>query len=121
MNGIETKSMDRPDELRTREKTTMSVVHLGWATLGRLTLEPGWRWSECIRTAADPEESCQAEHIGYVVSGTLHVASTDGSEGDLRAGEGYHLAPGHDAWVLGDAPFLALEFESTTADTYATS
>jgi hypothetical protein len=27
--------------------------------------------------------------------------------------------PGHDAWVIGDEPAIALEFESKTADSYA--
>src|SRR4051794_26913556 len=120
MNSIETKSMDRPDEERTPEKTNVSVVHLGDATVARLVLQPGWRWSDCIKPVAGTE-SCQAAHLGYVVSGRLHVASTDGSEADLNAGESYRLAPGHDAWVLGDEPFTSLEFESTTADTYAKS
>jgi hypothetical protein len=97
----------------------MDVVQLGDATVGRLTLQPGWRWSECIKPAGDPEGSCQATHLGYALSGVLHVASTDGTEADLHAGESYRLAPGHDAWVLGDEPFTALEFESTTADTFA--
>ena len=64
-------------------------------------------------------DSCQAAHLGYVVSGTIHIAATDGAEADIRAGDAYRLEPGHDAWVVGDEPFVALEFESKTADTYA--
>ena len=41
MASIETKNMDHPDETRTPEKTSMSVVHLGDATVGRYTLQPG--------------------------------------------------------------------------------
>jgi hypothetical protein len=118
MNSIETKKMDRPDEVRTPQKTNVSVLHLGDASVARLTLEPGWRWSDCIKPVAGTE-SCQAAHLGYVVSGRLRVAATDGSEGDLDPGDCYRLAPGHDAWVLGDEPFVAMEFESKTADTYA--
>jgi uncharacterized cupin superfamily protein len=53
------------------------------------------------------------------VSGRLHVASNDGSDVDLRAGNAYRIDPGHDAWVVGDEPVIALEFESKTAETYA--
>ena len=64
-------------------------------------------------------DTCQAAHLGYVVSGTIHISATDGAEADIRAGDAYRLQPGHDAWVVGDEPFVALEFESKTADTYA--
>nr|MBA2633135.1 cupin [Chloroflexota bacterium] len=49
--------------------------------------------------------------------GQLHVAHTDGTEADARAGDAYVVEPGHDAWVVGDEPVVALEFES--AETYA--
>ena len=64
---------------------------------------------------------CEAAHLGYLVAGRLHVVSDDGSEADLAAGDAYRLAPGHDAWVVGDEPVVGLEFESKTAETYARS
>ncbi len=118
MASIETKSLDRPDETRTPDKTNVSVVHLGDATVARLTVQPGWRWSECIKPVVGTD-SCEAAHLGYVLSGRIHIASTDGTEVDLGPGDGYRIAPGHDAWVVGDEPFVALEFESKTAETYA--
>jgi Cupin domain len=118
MASIESKSMDTPDETRSPDKTMVSVVHLGPATVARMQLEPGWRWSECIKPVAGGE-SCQAAHLGYVVSGQIHIASNDGSELDLGRGDAYRIEPGHDARVLGDEPFVALEFESQTAETYA--
>ena len=110
--------MDRPDESRTPEKTSVSVVHLGGASVARITAEPGWTWSECIKPVAGTD-TCQAAHLGYVVSGRLHVTADDGAEADLGPGVAYRLEPGHDARVLGDEPFVALEFESKTAATYA--
>jgi len=118
MASMETKSMDRPDEARTPDKTNVSVVHLGGASVARLTLQPGWTWAECIKPGAGTEH-CEAAHLGYVVSGRLHVTSTDGSEADLTPGDSYRLEPRHDAQVMGDEQFVALEFESKTADTYA--
>ncbi len=118
MASIETKSMDHPDEKRSPEKTDMSVVHLGDATVARLSVEPGWTWATCIKPLVGTE-SCQAAHLGYVVSGRIHIASNDGAELDLGPGDAYRIDPGHDAWVLGDEPFVALEFESKTAETYA--
>src|SRR3954467_13421253 len=118
MASIETKNMDRPDETRTPEKTSVSVVHLGDATVGRFTLQPGWKWSDCIKPVVGGD-SCQAAHLGYVVSGNIHIAATDGAEADLSAGDAYRLEPGHDAWVVGAASLVALEFESKTAEPYA--
>lgn len=118
MDSMETRSMDRPDETRTPDKTMVGVVHLGGASVARMTLEPGWRWSECIKPVVGGD-SCQAAHLGYVVAGRLHVTTDDGMEGDIGPGDTYRLTPGHDAWVVGDEPFTALEFESKTADTYA--
>ena len=118
MASIEIKSMDSPDESRTPEKTKMDVVHLGGASVARLTAQPGWRWSECIKPVVGTE-SCQAAHLGYVVAGRIHIASTDGSEADIGAGDSYRIDPGHDAWVVGDDTFVALEFDSKTAETYA--
>jgi hypothetical protein len=120
MAAVESKSMDTPDETRTPDKTTLGVVHLGDATVARLTLEPGWRWSECIKPVVGTE-SCQAAHLGYLMYGRMHIVADDGTEADLVAGDTYRIAPGHDAWVVGDEPVVGLEFEAKTAETYAKS
>lgn len=119
MTTLSFKSFDAPDETRTPEKTRLDVIDLGSAKAARLTAQPGWRWSECIKPVVDTP-SCLARHIGVVVSGRLHVVHDDGSEGDVGPGEAYRIEPGHDAWVIGDEPLVSYEFESITAATYAT-
>jgi quercetin dioxygenase-like cupin family protein len=47
-------------------------------------------------------ESCQVEHLQYVISGRLRIAQDDGRQMDLAPGDFVHIPPGHDAWVLGD-------------------
>jgi hypothetical protein len=118
MAGIEKKSFDAPDETRTPEKTRIDVVEMGPTKAARVTLQPGWRWSECIKPVVGTE-SCQARHVGAVVSGRLQVVHDDGSEGDAVPGDAYVIEPGHDAWVSGDEPWVALEFEARTAETFA--
>ena len=118
MAGTEKKSFDSPDETRTPDKTKIEVVMLGGTTAARVTFQPGWKWSECIKPVAGTD-SCQARHVGTVLSGRLHVAHEDGSESDNGPGDAYVIEPGHDAWVLGDEPFVAFEFESKTAAEYA--
>ena len=118
MAGIEKKSFDSPDETRTPDKTKVEVVNLGGTTAGRSTFQPGWKWSECIKPVAGTE-SCQARHVGTVASGRLHIVHEDGSEVEIGAGDAYVIEPGHDAWVVGDEPYVAYEFESKTAAEFA--
>ena len=118
MPGVEARDFSAPDETRTPDKTTVELVNLGGGQIGRYTFQPGWKWSECIKPIVGTD-SCQVRHIGLVVSGQLHVVHDDGSEADVEPGFAYSIAPGHDAWVVGDEPFVAYEFESTAAETYA--
>lgn len=118
MGTIDSKSFNRPDETRTPEKARLDVVDLGSTKAARLTFQPGWRWSSCIKPLVGTA-SCQNRHVGTVTSGSLHVVHDDGTERDLTVGDAYVIAPGHDAWVTSDDPFVALEFESTTAAVYA--
>lgn len=120
MAGVAKKSLDSPDERRTPDKTEMHVVDLGSVKVARMTLQPGWRWSECIKPVAGTE-SCRAHHVGSAASGHLRVRHDDGTEVELGAGEAYVIEPGHDAWVIGSEPFVAYEFDSTAAQTYARS
>lgn len=118
MAGVETRGFDSPDETRTPDKTQVDVVRVGSATAARLTLSPGWKWSECIKPVAGTD-SCQARHLGMAQSGQLHVTHDDGTEVDVGPGDAYAIEPGHDAWVVGDEPFVGFEFESQAAEMYA--
>ena len=110
MPGIETRDFSTPDETRTPDKTKVEIVNMAGGQIGRYTFQPGWRWSQCIKPVAGTE-SCQVDHIGYFVSGRLHVVHEDGSESDVRAGDVYRIGPGHDAWVVGDEPAVTVEFQ----------
>jgi hypothetical protein len=118
MSNLTVKSFDSPDESRTPEKTTLDVVDLGTAKAARLTAEPGWRWSECIKPVVGTD-SCANRHVGVVASGKMHVVHDDGAESDIGVGDAYVIEPGHDAWVVGDETFVGYEFESSTAESYA--
>jgi hypothetical protein len=113
------KSFDQPDETRTPPMTEVAVVKLGDVQAGRFTMQPGWRWSECVKPVAGTD-SCQARHVGVVSAGRLHIVQDDGTEADAGPGDAYLIEPGHDAWVIGDEAFVGYEFESKTAATYAT-
>jgi hypothetical protein len=73
------KSHDSPVEVRAPNKTRVEVVRLPGYTIGRMNLEPGWKWSECIKPVVKTD-SCQNSHVGYVVSGRLTVKMNDGTQ-----------------------------------------
>ena len=118
MASLTKKSFDSPDEKRTPDKTVVDIVDLGGVKAARMTAQPGWKWSECIKPIAGTD-SCQVRHIGLVTAGRLHVVHDDGSEADVEPGAAYAIEPGHDAWVVGDEAFVAYEFDSSAAETYA--
>ena len=101
MSNLSKKSFAQPDELKTPPKTNAAVVKLGNITASKLTLEPGWKWSECVQPAVGGH-SCQAGHVGVIIQGTLKCVHDDGSEIEVSAGDAYYFAPGHDGWVVGD-------------------
>lgn len=116
VSALATKSMESPDERRTPSKSVIDVAHLEGYTLGRLTFQPGWRWSECIKPVVGTA-SCQSNHLGYAIAGRLTVRLEDGTEQPIAPGDLYSIPPGHDAWVDGSEPFVGLEIMS--AEEYA--
>jgi len=116
VSKLEAKSHTTPDEVRTPDKTRVEVVHLDGFTMGRMTFQPGWRWSECVKPVVKTER-CELSHVGYAVSGRMTVRLEGGKEKTITAGESYTIPPGHDAWVEGSEPFVGTEVMS--ADVYA--
>ena len=115
MPKIQRKNIDTPDEKRTFDKGRLDVVTLGDVTFGRATFEPGWRWSECVKPIAQTE-SCQFHHRTFVVSGRLHIRLDDGTEEEAGAGDVLVIPPGHDAWVVGNEPFVGVDFDESAKD-----
>jgi len=116
MPGVEARDFDSPDETRAPDKTRSEIVRMSGASVARLTLQPGWSWSECIKPVVGTN-SCQNRHLGVVKEGRMRILHDDGTEVEIGPGEAYVIEPGHEAWVLGDEPFVGYEFES--AEEYA--
>lgn len=106
------KNLDEPDDRRTMDHGTLDVANLPSATIARAVFEPGWRWSTDLGPVVGTR-SCQVPHTGYIVSGRLHVRMDDGRELDFGPGDAHVVAPGHDAWVIGDEPCVAIDFAPT--------
>ena len=108
MSKMQNKKMSQPDEKRTFEKGQVELVTLGNVTFGRATFQPGWKWSTCVKPLAKTD-SCQAPHLEYHISGRLHVRMDDGTEQEFGPGEVALIPPGHDAWVVGNEPVVAID------------
>ena len=91
----------------------LELINVDWGTVGRLVLEPGWRWSEDVKPIAGTEW-CEAPHFQYHVSGVFHLVMSDGTEFDARPGEVTRLPAGHDAYVVGNEPVVVLDFFGAT-------
>jgi mannose-6-phosphate isomerase-like protein (cupin superfamily) len=118
MAGVEKRDFDSADETRTPDKTRVDVVRMGGTAVARFAMEPGWRWSECVKPVAGTD-SCQHRHVGVVQSGTMRVTHDDGTVLEIGAGDAYVIEPGHDAETIGDEPFVGFEFERQSAEEYA--
>jgi class 3 adenylate cyclase len=57
-------------------------------------------------------ETCQYHHLGVSLSGRLRAQMADGSELEIAPGDVFEIPPGHDAWVVGDEPWVSVDFES---------
>ena len=92
-------------------KGNAEVVTLDEVTVGRASWQPGWRWSRDLAPIAGTR-SCEVHHLGYSVSGALHVVMDDGQAIDIPQGSVYEIPAGHDAWVVGDEPWVTVEWTS---------
>ena len=88
MAKAEQKTFETPDEVRTFERGQLDLLQIGASEIGRLTLQPGWRWSEHVKPMAGTD-LCEAPHFQY----------------DVTA-----LPQGHDAWVVGDEPVVVVDW-----------
>src|SRR5215218_5576092 len=113
MKNTECKNFASSDETRTFGHGKVELLNIGDGTVGKLTLEPGWRWSEDVKPVAGTDW-CEAPHFQYQVSGMLHVVMKDGTEFDLKAGDVSCLPSGHDAWVVGDEPVVLIDWYGAT-------
>ena len=111
MPRLQAKTFASPDEVRRLPKLHADIVQLDETTVGLSRFEPGWQWSKDLRPTAGTD-SCQFRHLGYSMSGTLHVVMNDGQTLDIRSGSVYEIPVGHDATVVSDEPFVTLEWTS---------
>jgi hypothetical protein len=116
MQSTKHKSFQVPDETREFPNGRAETLRIGGGEVGRLVLEPGWRWSNDVTPIAKTK-SCEAPHFQYHVSGQLAIQMDDGTEFVAGPGDITSLPSGHDAWVVGDEPVVVVDWWG--ARTYA--
>ena len=107
------KSFDSPEETRSVDKGKVEILDLGGAQVMRATFQPGWKWSECVKPVAGTN-SCEVSHLIYTVSGRMLVKMDDGSELEIGPGDASAIPPGHDAWIIGDEPYVGIDFQGAS-------
>ena len=109
MPRLQAKGFGAPDDVRVMPLVRVETISLDDATVGHCRFDPGWRWS----TDTGPllgTTSCPMRHLGYAMSGTMHVVMDDGQALDVGPGEVFDIPPGHDKWVVGDESWVTIEW-----------
>jgi class 3 adenylate cyclase len=102
------KSLRSPDDVFRMDRIEERSVRMGEQTIGRATLQPGWRWSVDLKPSVGTP-SCSFRHLGLTLGGRLHIRMDDGREFEVGPDDAFDIPPGHDAWVVGDDPFESVE------------
>ncbi|MCX4527693.1 MULTISPECIES: cupin domain-containing protein [unclassified Streptomyces] len=112
MGALVSRNFDAADETRPFEAGTgrLDLLNTDGGQVGRAVFEPGWRWTLHIKPLAGTD-TCQAAHTGYVVSGRMEIVMDEGGErAQVGPGDFIQIAPGHDAWVVGNEPCVVLDW-----------
>ena len=109
MARLQRKPLAKPDEVRSFNNGRIELFSLDDIDVGRTVFQPGWRWSNDVKPIAGTE-FCQYHHVGIVLSGTLHVEMEDGLSLEIPPDTAYEIPPGHDAWVVGEDPWITIDF-----------
>jgi hypothetical protein len=105
----EHQSFGKPHEIREFPHGRAEILKLADGEIGRLVLQPGWRWSDHVKPIANTA-SCEAPHYQYHVTGRLAIKMDDGTEFIAGPGDITSLPSGHDAWVVGDEPVIVVDW-----------
>jgi class 3 adenylate cyclase len=108
MTGPFLKNLRSPDDVFRAAGIDERSVQIGEQTIGRATVQPGWRWSVDLQPLVGTP-TCMVRHIGVTLRGRFHVVMEDGSEMEVGPDDVFDIPPGHDAWVVGDEPWETVE------------
>jgi len=110
------KNLGHPDDIVDFPRLTVEHVDLGDITVGRLTMEPGWRWYDDVRPRVGGDW-CEARHVGVVLRGRFGVTMRDGTKLEYGPDDVFEIPGGHDGYALGDEPCVQIEWTGLRAFT----
>jgi class 3 adenylate cyclase len=116
MAEVRWKNLGDPDETIELPGVSQDQVELGDLAVGRVTHDPGWRWSTHIQPVVGGEW-CQARHVGVVLSGRFGVVYEDGTTVEFGTDDVYEVPPGHDGYTIGHEPCVVIEWSGLRAFT----
>jgi class 3 adenylate cyclase len=111
MARLQRRSFEDTRDVRVTGRGQVEVVELDDRVVAKITWQPGWRWSVDVKPIVGTQ-FCQSHHVGLALQGRLRVQMADGIELEIAAAEVFEIPPGHDAWVVGDEPFVSVDFEA---------
>jgi quercetin dioxygenase-like cupin family protein len=114
MGQLDNRAFGDGDEVNEVPGGLIEVMEIAGQRVARITYQPGWRWQSHMKPVIGGE-SCPLRHIGVTTSGHLHVRTRTGQEIDLRPGEVFVIEPDHEGWVVGDEPWVSIDFEAYKA------
>jgi hypothetical protein len=97
-------------ELREVGHVRLEVGRAGEARVKRLVYPPGFRWSVDMKPIVGTD-FCMHAHVGFLVSGEIHIEYPDGCIVEHKAPQIVAIDPGHDGWVVGREPVVLIEFD----------
>ena len=102
------RNISEPDETKETPKGKLQLFIMGDFPFGLRTLEPGWRWTVSMKPIMKTE-TCEVRHVGYVISGRMGFAMSDGTKLEVGPGDAFDVQPGHDSWTVGEFPVVFLD------------
>src|SRR5258708_137706 len=88
----------------------LEVGRAGAARVKRMIYPAGFRWSVDMKPVVGTD-LCMHAHVGFLVSGEIHIEYADGCVIEHRAPQIVAIEPGHDGWVVGNEPVVLIEFD----------
>ncbi len=88
----------------------LDVVRAGHARVKRMIYPPGFRWSKDMKPVVG-SPLCMHGHVGFLAHGEIHIEYADGCIVEFKAPAVVSIEPGHDGWVVGNAPVVLIEFD----------
>jgi hypothetical protein len=97
-------------ELREIGHVRLEVGRAGAARVKRMVYPAGFRWSVDMKPIVGTD-LCMHAHVGFLVSGEIHIEYADGCVVEHKAPQIVAIDPGHDGWVVGRQPVVLIEFD----------